>query len=200
MLPDLTSFKRSLAERLRRDFEARVLHHAPLMAEIKTHRQREGNRYSYEAHDSGDIRRETFKTFRTPITTGIFPAPIEQEHEIAEKLDQSARDMAKQHMRLLFTTVTESSERAGTTYNAKGKPFDFDMFLGVLENLWIDFDEQGQPIYPTIVMMHPDQLKALASKFAAWEKDAALMARWRAVIDCKKDEWRARDHLRKLVG
>lgn len=199
MLPDLTSFKRSLAERLRRAFEVRVLHHAPLMAEIKAHRQREGDRYSYETHDSGDIRRETFKTFRTPVTTRIVPAPIEQEQEIAEKLDQAAQDMAKQHMRLLFTTVTESSERVGTAYDAKGKPFDFDMFLGALENLWIDFDEQGQPIFPTIVM-HPDQLKVLAPKFAAWEKDAALMARWRAVIDRKKDECRAREDLRKLVG
>ena len=137
MLPDLTSFKQSLAERLRRAFEARVLHHAPLVPEIKAHRQREGDRYSYETHthDSGDIRRETFKTFRTPVTTRIVPAPIEQEQEIAEKLDQAAQDMAKQHMRLLFTTVTESSDRAGTAYDAKGKAFDFDMFLGALENL-----------------------------------------------------------------
>jgi hypothetical protein len=199
MLPDLTSFKQNLAERLRRAVDARVLHHAPLMAEIKVYRQREGDRYSYETHDSGDIRRETFKSFRTPVTTRIVPGPIEQEQEIAEKLDQAAQDMAKQHMRLLFTTVTESSERVGTAYDAKGKPFDFDMFLGVLENLWIDFDEQGQPIFPTIMML-PDQLRALAPKFAAWEKDAALMARWRGVIDRKKDEWRARENLRKLVG
>src|SRR6266568_3102864 len=199
MLPDLGSFKRSLGERLRRALEARVIHHAPLMAEIKSYRQREGDRYSYETHDSGDIRLETFKAFRTPITSRVLSSPVEQEQEIGQKLDEAAQSFAKQHMQLLFTTVREATDRVGTSYDAKGKPFDFEMFIGSLEKMWLDFDEHGQPILPTIVM-HPDQLKALGPKFAAWEKDPALMARGREVIAGKKEEWRARENLRKLVG
>lgn len=199
MLPDLGSFKRSLSERLRRALEARVIHHAPLMAEIKSYGQKEGDRYSYETHDTGDIHRETFKALRTPITSRVLPSPAEQEKEIDQKLDEAAQSIGKQHMQLLFTTVKEATDRVGTSYDAKGKPFDFEMFLGTLEKLWIDFDEQGQPILPTIVI-HPDQLKALAPKFAAWEKDPSLMARWSAVIAGKKEEWRARENLRKLVG
>ena len=158
----------------------------------------EGDRFSYETHD-GDIQRDTFKALRTPVTTRVLPSPIEQESEIVQKLDDAAQEIAKQHMQLLFTTVTESSNRVGTTFDAGGRPFHMSMFLDALEGMQVDFDDDGRPKLPTIVM-HPDQLKVIGPKLAEWEKDSALHARWEHVLAKKKDEWRDRESRRKLVG
>ena len=198
MLPDLRGLKAALADRLSRDVQTAAMRHAPLLSQIKAYRQREGDRYSYETHE-GEMCRETYKRFRTPVTTRILPSPIEQEQEIGRKLDEASRDIAKQHMQLLFTTVTESSQRAGTAYDAGGRPFHMRMFLDTLEKMWLDFDERGRPVLPTIVM-HPDQLKAIGPKLVEWEKDRALQARWNEVIARKKEEWRAREADRTLVG
>jgi hypothetical protein len=198
MLPDIPSLKAALADRLSGGVRTAAMGHAPLVGQIKAYHQREGDRYSYETHD-GDVRHETYKRFRTPVTTRILPSPIEQEQEIGQKLDEASRDIAKQHMQLLFTTVTESSERAGTAYDAGGRPFHMSMFLDALEKMSIDFDEHGRPVFPTIVM-HPDQMKAIGPKLAEWEKDRALQTRWDEVIARKKEEWRAREADRTLAG
>lgn len=198
MLPDLRALKRKVAERLARGVREAALRHSPLLAQIQSHHQVEGDRFSYETHD-GDIQRDTFKAFRTPVTTRVLPSPIEQESEIVQKLDEAAQDIAKQHMRLLFTTVTESSQRAGTAYDAGGRPFHMGMFLDALEGMQVDFDDDGRPKLPTIVM-HPDQLKIIGPKLAEWEKDPALHARWEQVLAKKKDEWRDRESRRKLAG
>jgi hypothetical protein len=198
MLPDLRSLKAVLANRLSDGVQAAAAHHAPLVGQIKVYRQKEGDRYSYETHE-GEIRHETFKRFRTPVTTRILPSPIEQEQEIGRKLDDASRSIAQQHMQLLFTSVTESSQRVGTAYEAAGKPFDMGMFVDALETMWLDFDEHGQPQFPTIVM-HPDQMKVVGPKLAEWEKDRALLARLAEVVARKKEEWRAREADRALVG
>lgn len=198
MLPDLRSLKQTLADRLCRQLEERALRHAPLLAEVKGYHQNEGDRFSYEDHE-GEIHRQTFKVFRSPVTTRILPSPIEQEQEVGQKLDEAAQDVAKQHMQLLFTTVTESSQKAGTAYDAGGRPFDMGMFLDALEGMSIDFDEKGRPVLPTIVM-HPSQMKVIGPKIEQWEKDRTLRARWDEVIAKKKEEWRADEASRKLVG
>lgn len=198
MLPDVRELKRRIAKRLARGVQEAGLRHAPLLGEIQAYHQVEGNRFSVETHD-GDIQHQAFKRMSTPVETKVLPSPIEQESEIAQKLDAAAQDMAKQHMQLLFTTISESSERVGTAYNAKGRPFDMGMFLDVLERMQVDFDDHGKPKLPTIVM-HPDQLKAIAPKLAEWEKDRALQSRWEQVLAEKKEEWRDRESRRKLVG
>jgi hypothetical protein len=169
-----------------------------MLAQIQSHHQAEGDRFSLETYD-GDIQQKDFKTFSTPVTTRVLPSPIEQESEIAQKLDEAAQDIAKQHMQLLFTTMSESSEEAGTAYHAGGRPFHMSMFLDALETMQVDFDDDGRPKLPTIVM-HPNQLKAIGPKLAEWEKDPALDARWKQVLAKKKDEWRDRESRRKLVG
>jgi hypothetical protein len=198
MLPDLASLKRRLVEHLSRAVEMEAMRRAPLVSQIKAYHQKEGDRYSYETHE-GEVSHERFKVMRTPMTTKILPSPIEQKQEIDQKLEEAAGDIAKQQTQLLFTTLTESSKRAGTSYNARGRPFDMGMFLDVLEGLWVDFDDHGQPILPTIVL-HPDQMKAIGPRLAEWEKDPALQARWNDVIARKREEWRAREGHRKLVG
>jgi hypothetical protein len=197
MLPDVREVKRRVAGRLARGVQEAGLRHAPLLAEIQSYHQVEGNRFSCETHD-GDIQYQEFKPLRTPVNTKVLPSPIEQESEIVQKLDAAAQDIAKQHMQLLFTTISESSERVGTAYHAGGRPFDMGMFLDVIERMQVDFDDRGRPKLPTIVM-HPDQLKAIGPKLAEWDKDRALQARWEQVLAKKKEEWRDREGRRKLV-
>jgi hypothetical protein len=198
MLPDLRKFKGKVERRLRRSLEDRIQAYAPLVARIRVHVQQEGDRFSHETHD-GDVVRERFRRLSTPMKTEVVASPIEQAVDIAKKLDEAAKDMAAQQMRLLLEKITASSERAGTAVDAGGRPLDMDMFIEVHERLSIDFDQYGRPTLPTTVM-HPETAAAIAPKIAEWQKDAAFRARFDAVIDRKREEWRDRESRRKLVG
>lgn len=54
--------------------------------------------------------------------------------------------------REFFKNITEITDATGNKIDAKGKPLTYDMILDLLEKVEFGFDENGKPLYPTLVL------------------------------------------------
>lgn len=198
MLPDLPAFKQALLKRRERALFELASQKAPLMDRIPTLVQHEGDRYSYQDH-SGEIHHERYKPQVTPVRFSNLDSPLEQEQEVETKLEDAADQIAKQHKDLLFTTLSDVTEKAGNAISAHGRPFDITLYLDAMEGLVFDFDDDGKPLLPTMVL-HPSQMKRVEAEMKRLDTDPAIAARWAEVLQRKKEEWRVRESHRKLAG
>lgn len=83
---------------------------------------------------------------------------------------------------------------AGTSVDAKGQPVSYDLILRMLDSIDIDFDQNGNPEMPTLVM-HPtmaEQIRRLPQPTEAQLKALGDL------IDRKRQEHSARQRRRKL--
>lgn len=114
--------------------------------------------------------------------------------EVKAILDGVAEDMAGKMSQDLFQVLNESLQ----SIDASGRNLSRELFLEMLETIWIDFDRAGNPIFPTLVM-HPSLLESVKDDMESWEKDKDFVAKQKAVIEKKREQWRDRESSRKLV-
>jgi hypothetical protein len=88
--------------------------------------------------------------------------------------------------------------KTGNVISGKGKPFTFDHFLEALEKMLIDFDEDGNPFMPSI-LISPEDWERIKSDFPKWDTDPENKKKIQSIINKKRDEWYDRESHRKLV-
>lgn len=93
----------------------------------------------------------------------------------------------------LFTGLDEIVGATGNSINAKGEQFSFDMFLDALEKMHVSFDDEGQPIMPTIVVP-----PAIANQVAETKPTTEQEKRQAAILTQKKEEYDAQKRTRTL--
>jgi len=49
-----------------------------------------------------------------------------------------------------FENMAEITDVTGQSINAKGQPLTIDLFLDLIEKVEFDFDDDGNPLYPTL--------------------------------------------------
>ena len=94
-----------------------------------------------------------------------------------------------------FAGLDEASQRAGTNVDARGKPFSWDTFLDGIEAVEIDFDDEGKPKMPTLVVS-PNNLERIK---ALPPLDEAQNARFKLIIEKQKAAFDARRRVRRLA-
>jgi hypothetical protein len=115
------------------------------------------------------------------------------------RIDEIAIDFARQQSEQTFQLIGEATERVGNVVNSGGKPLTAEIILQALGTMEIDFDHNGKHKPITIVI--PPQLQEGAT--AAMElltTDQRVQAEHRDLMERKREEWRAREASRKLVG
>lgn len=198
MLPDFPRLKRDIQKRLLDALQNTIEKQAPLTAEISVHRQIEGHEHEHEI-GQGKSKKGRFKEIASQFSIPANISSTETAEQVMLNLRAMASDIAKQYEGMLFSTLHDVTRETGNTLDARGKPFHLSLVLDMLERVWIDFDEKGNPILPTIVL-HPDMMKRIEGKLAEWESDPELQARRKNILAKKKEEWRDRESNRKLVG
>jgi hypothetical protein len=199
MLPDYPHLKEQLRAELNLLLQMAVNLSAPLAGSIRSYRQVEGDRFTYETTE-GQVVTKKFLKFSSKVEVPAGLSASETHQRIMEESVKAAKDIAQQSEGLLFSTLDETTREVGNAFDAGGKPFDPNMFWEMLEKTDMDFDEKTEePHFPTICM-HPDMMKSIAPKIPEWEADPRLQARRAEVLRTKKEEWRDRESRRKLVG
>jgi hypothetical protein len=99
----------------------------------------------------------------------------------------------------MYDTIEAGIRSVGNEVNAAGKPLTADLILDAFEKVLVDFDENGLPRWPTMVV-HPSQTAHLQAELARAESDSALVERLRKITERKREEWHAREASRVLVG
>ena len=94
---------------------------------------------------------------------------IKLEHEeikkynieyFSEKIYELCQQRVESMHRLVFESISQISALTGNIVEKKGEELSGDTMLEVLEKIEIGFDQDGNPILPTMVI-HPDQFEKL---------------------------------------
>lgn len=101
-----------------------------------------------------------------------------------------------------FKTAIDALERTlSGTPNALKHPKD-DYVTGIfqsLEQIWLEFDSEGHPIFPKL-LASPRVAAKLEEALRQIDSDPILRAKHDHLVATKKEEWRDREADRKLVG
>lgn len=157
----------------------------------------EGDRWKIERPD-GTESEQPYEEISSEFIIDNKEVPNLTPDKIMAKLDAVANDAARQMSQNIFREIQQSTEQVGNIVDAKGKPLTKEHFLEMLEKIETDFTPDGQWIPPSIVM-HPNAWKVNETKFKEWEQDKEFSNRQAEIINKKREEWHAREALRKLV-
>lgn len=112
---------------------------------------------------------------------------------IQDTIESLSEELARQQSQL----VIEEMGKTPNQIDGKGRPI-IETFFEALEKIWIDFDENGAPLFPTLIM-GPELYEKSKDTFIAAENDPEIKKRFEALMDKKKREWLDRESTRKLV-
>src|SRR5882762_5250952 len=198
MLPDYPNLKRKFRQRLIRFMQGKINERAPMMARISHFRQWEGADFSL-TDPSGTTKTSSAREVKAGFSIPRNLPPLKTIQEVFMALNAAAEDMARQSETMLFQRLDESVRESGNILDCAGRPFAPAVLLESLDKMWIDFDENGKPEMPTIVL-HPDLFNSIKDRLPEWEADPEFRAKHQEIIARKKEEWRDRESNRKLVG
>lgn len=192
MLPDFPAIKRRYSEAFIRYIKKKQKAH-PFLGQIRQHVVPEGNRMKMIREDGEEdglnFERISHKVSVTPediITKG--PAAfIEPAEEVAQAL-------MEQQESLFFRRLNESVQKVGNVVDGGGKKFTFDTYLELLKKVDIDFDENGIPRIPQL-LVGSEAYERLSKLVPQWMEDPAF----KELMRVKKKEWHDRESNRKLV-
>jgi hypothetical protein len=194
MIPDFPQTKTDLMRRFMTFYRWQV---ESRTAPVPVFTQHEGDRSYFQMEDSG------IQEIKAEQMSSIMEIPVEKVpgmslDEARQKLIESAEEMARQFMAMFYREINQATMEAGTAVDAKGKPFNADIFLEILNRMWLDFDEKGRWKPPTLIV-HPDALENIKNEMTKWEKDPEFKAKMDQLMFRKREEWRERESRRKLV-
>lgn len=170
---------------------------SPFMSEIESHKVFEGEK-SIMLRESGEEDETNIRTFSSASEIKhqtILYGPLS---EIFEAFAPVGIDMMVSKEQLMLDVLQETTAKTGNVIEAKGEPFSPTMVLRLLEEMPIDFDEDGNPKLQYFVGS-PRDMRDIQDLIDEFEKDEDRKA-LKALLERKKVEWRAREADRVLVG
>lgn len=118
---------------------------------------------------------------------------------ILAKIDNAAQQIARQVAENIYQTISEAVERVGNTIDAKGQKPSAELILETLAKIQVDFDRDGKPRMPEL-HIHPTLEEATKLAFEELENNPELKKQFKQTMEEKREEWRAREASRILVG
>src|SRR5712692_8644907 len=114
--------------------------------------------------------------------------------ELAVQMDSAADQNLSVVMPHFFDILGRTTQAAGTAKDAGGKPFSFELYLASLEKAEIEFNESGNPEWPTLVV-GPELAEYIKRLPPPTPEQQKLLG---DLIDRKRKEHNARRRNRKL--
>ena len=196
MLPDFPQVKEDIHElfmtRLRRPNPEL----APLVAQIPHRRQHEGLKGKLRREDGSEEEIE-IEEFSDTVTFEYSEFGHLSLEEAYGRYREAAAELAKQKEKQVISNIAEVTEETGNYFDAEGEELSPEHLLRVFESLRIDFDDNGDPIMPSIVL-HPDmedKIKKALEKLS----EEPFKSEMEEIIQQKRSEWNDRENRRKLV-
>ena len=137
----------------------------------------------------------------------LFSGALEVNHQdliergpiaLVEGLKKLAEELSSQQSKMVFERLNQITAKTGNIVDAGGQAISPDLILQMLEKIEIDFNEDGQPQLPTLVLS-PEYYERLKEKMPEWEKDEHYNRKFNELIQRKRQEWHDRESHRKLV-
>lgn len=118
--------------------------------------------------------------------------------QVLAKFNAVVVEMSGKQAGVALDRISEEIPPAQTV-DAKGRKLDAEMVLEMLGKIELEFYPDGRPheLHPVGGQFSPERLAAIEAEFQA---SPPLQKRYKQLIEKKRDEWRAREADRKLVG
>ena len=113
---------------------------------------------------------------------------------LAAQMDSAADQQLSVVMPHFFEVIQRTSEAAGTAMDAGGRPFSYELMLEMLAKIDFDFNDQGNPDLPTLIV-GPEQAKKMQAMPPPTPEQRRAFA---DLIEKKRSEHHARRRHRKL--
>jgi len=196
MLPDFPKIKKKHVESINK-YLKELIHQDPLFSGIRVEHHFEGSRMSYKTVD-GEPNETEYQAASSEFQVKREDVIAKGAMAYVENLRDAAEEMKRQKAGYFFEKMKEVTDRTGNVVNGKGHPFSFELFVESIKKIWIDFDEDGKPIMPTMVVS-PELGEKLRVILPEWEKNPEYKKTIDDIIDKKRKEWNDRESHRKLV-
>lgn len=118
---------------------------------------------------------------------------------LQRRLDELTGRMAAEMQRRTYATFAASAERSDQIVMLKGKEFSEEDFFRLFESFPIDFNPDGKAVMPQ-VHLSPALTASVVQTLRKMDEDPSCRQRFEALMETKKEEWRAREASRMLVG
>lgn len=158
----------------------------------------EGDRHHLSRED-GSEQDVVMKQSSVSMTFHIDELDTATTEEIIRKWDAAAKDMHGQMTKHLFEVVEQGCQEVGNVLDAKGRPFA-EVFLEMMEKMDMSFEPDGTRSPGQSIVLHPSTFQRIRPELEAMEADPAIQRRVKEIENRKREEWRAREADRKLVG
>jgi len=196
MLPDFPALKDEILKIILAKLRQRVDSGDPVLSEIKHFRQREGSQMRYEQY-GGTTVQEGFEKIGTEFSVLPGEVPTLVGEKLDAKLDEMAQDLIARSAKSFFKKVGESSEKAGTSIDAGGKPISPELLLDMMDSVQMEFGPDGSPTQSFVI--HPDMFPALKKVSEQIENEPELKRRNAEILERQREAWAARESNRKLA-
>ena len=92
----------------------------------------------------------------------------------------------------MFQKIDETVKETGSIVSAEGKPFTAELFLEVLEKMFIRFDDEGNLVYP-VITIPPSQLSQVKRELERFDNDPDLKRKRNELIERKRSQFNEKD-------
>lgn len=197
VLPDFPAEKSLVAARIALYVDEETRRRTPLLFEIPRYAQHEGRRHKIVRED-GSVSNNPIVDLSEPVHLDWTKILDGGPRQLGQCLDHLIENMAKRQSKHVLDVVHEAATEVGNVVDAGGRPLTPVLFLELLGKLEIDFDPDGTPHMPSLVM-HPSQGRVLQEKLEKWFADPSFRGEFGLLLTRKKAEWRVREARRILV-
>lgn len=197
MLPDFPRIKKKHGEAINK-YLRNLMRQDILFSDIREEQQFEGNRMEIKT-ETGEIDRTEYKQLSTSYNIKREDVITKGPAAFIENIHTMAEEVQKQKAKLFFDKMHEITKKTGNIIDGKGQPFTHEMFLDTLRKIWIEFDDEGKPMMPTMIVS-PELGSKIKERLPEWEANSEYKKQFEEVMEQKRKEWNDRESHRKLVN
>ena len=198
MLPDFLKTKEKLHKMLHYKMMQNHISHMGPLANIPVSMIFEGNK-TVTVREDGSVEERNLEEVTAELEINMAEFEKMNHEMVLDKINDVSEEMAGKSKKSLFKEIGRSAEEVGNVVSAGGEPFSIDMHFEMLEKIEIDFDEAGNP-GQIICPVNPKFFPSIAKVISQAKDDPETDRRYKAIMERKREEWRARESNRKLVG
>jgi hypothetical protein len=165
MLPDFPSTKKIV-----HDAHSRIMFKAMnaargIFSDVRVRPIKEGTQTAIR-RPGGKVADTKMHKLQVSQTIPMSAVETWTDQQVIEHYEKMGQQMGEKQARTTYEEINKVTEETGNVIDAKGA-LTADVFFEAIEKIWIEFDSEGKPRLPTMVI-HPHQAED-------WKKLGELM-------------------------
>jgi len=197
MLPIFPKARTAMRDAFHKELFRAMWDVSPILKEIRTRPQVEGDEASYE-RESGEIIQIDYKKQSVERKSQLKDAQGFAPEEFLQFAADIGEEMGNKMLSDLLTTVGKAATEVGNVVDFKGEGMTFEKFLDMIANVHTEFDDLGRPDLKTFVGS-PEACREYTKNVREWTSDPNKCAAIERVMEQHRKAFFEREASRRMV-